>query len=125
MRYLIVTITALLINFTANAEEKRTITVSLLSPSSGWSISIDEVYKVDKELWVIASLSNHPGPGLQVITTVKDSIEITAEDLLLKHFVLGKTWNWENKEDMTFIKDRKDIAYDLAKGTRLYTKEKK
>ena len=125
MRYLIVTITALLINFTANAEEKRTITVSLLSPSSGWSISIDEVYKVDKELWVIASLSNHPGPGLQVITTVKDSIEITAEDLPLKHFVLGKTWNWENKEDMTFIKDRKDIADDLAKGTRLYTKEKK
>ena len=125
MRYLIVTITALLINFTANAEEKRTITVSLLSPSSGWSISIDEVYKVDKELWVIASLSNHPGPGLQVITTVQDSIEITAEDLPLKHFVLGKTWNWENKEDMTFIKDRKDIADDLAKGKRLYTKEKK
>ena len=125
MRYLIVTITALLINFTANAEEKRTITVSLLSPSSGWSISIDEVYKVDKELWVIASLSNHPGPGLQVITTVQDSIEITAEDFPLKHFVLGKTWNWENKEDMTFIKDRKDIADDLAKGKRLYTKEKK
>ena len=56
---------------------------------------------------------------------MQDSIEITAEDLPLKHFVLGKTWNWENKEDMTFIKDRKDIADDLAKGTRLYTKEKK
>jgi hypothetical protein len=42
----------------------------------------------------------------------------------VKYFVIGKTWNWENEEKYTFIKDLKEIEKDLAASKELYKKTK-
>jgi hypothetical protein len=34
--------------------------------------------------------------------------------------IIGKTWDWENKEPYTFIEDLKQIEQELASGKRLY-----
>jgi heat shock protein HslJ len=105
----------------AIAENRKEITVELQTPDPTWSIQINEVCKVGNELWVVSHLSqNSDMVGAQVISTVKDSIELVAPDLPIKHFVTGKTWNWDNGEGYVFISSRKDIEQDLNDGRVLY-----
>jgi len=35
-------------------------------------------------------------------------------------FVIGKSWDWKNKEPYTFIKDLKQIEKELKSGKLLY-----
>ena len=104
----------------AIADENR-ITVKLSVPDTTWAINIQEVHQVRSELWVVSSVSTNPDTmGAQVISEVQDSIAIAAPDLPIKHFIIGKTWAWENTEPYTFIKDRQQIETDLNSGERLY-----
>ncbi len=59
--------------------------------------------------------------GAQVISTVRASVELGGRDLPVKHFVIGKTWGWKNKEAYTFIKSLRQIEKELTSGTLLYT----
>lgn len=109
----------------ADASSNREITVSLKVPDGGWSVSIEEIYQVDSELWVISGLSRREGMAIQMICTASDTGVVMAPDLPIKHFILGKTWNWKNEEAYTFLKERKAIAGKLKKASRLYKKRKK
>lgn len=102
------------------ADEKE-ITVTLTVPDTAWTLAIEAVYHVENELWVIARVSRDPDlMGAQVITTVQASLRLAAPDLPVKYFVIGKTWNWENTEPYTFIKDLKQLERKLQSGTLLY-----
>lgn len=106
--------------------EIKQITVKLTVPDSAWTIVIDEVHKVDNEIWVISSVSRDPNMmGAQVISTVQDTVKLVAPDLFVKHFVMGKKWGWKNKEPYTFIKNSGQIEKDLKTGKLLYRKAKK
>ena len=56
--------------------------------------------------------------GLQVITTLSQKVVVVVPDLPVKHYVLGKTWGWENQDKgVEFIKDRKKLD-ELLKGAK-------
>lgn len=104
---------------------EREIQIEITVPDTTWAVGIDQVVQVDQEIWVVATLRQDPGMmGAMVISTVKDSVKVEVEDLPVKYFVLGKTWNWENEEPYTFLKDLKRIKEPLGSGKRLYSKEK-
>ena len=102
---------------TAWGADQKEIAVKLTVPDSAWAISIDGVYEVGNELWIISEVSqNRDASGSQVISTVRASIK------LAKYFIIGKTWSWENEEPYTFIENLKQIEKDLKSGRILYKK---
>jgi hypothetical protein len=111
---------------TALAAEEREITVTLTVPDSAWAISIEEVHEVKNEIWVISNVSRDPDVmGAQVISVVRDAVIMVAPDLPVKHFVIGKTWNWKNEEAYTFIENRNNLDSELISGKRLYKRKNK
>jgi heat shock protein HslJ len=108
---------------TAWGADQKEIAVKLTVPDSAWAISIDGVYEVGNELWIISEVSQNPDAlGSQVISTVRASIELAAPDLPVKYFIIGKTWSWENEEPYTFIENLKQVEKDLKSGRILYKK---
>jgi hypothetical protein len=106
--------------------EKIKVMVQLTVPDAAWTIVIDEVHRVKKELWVIATVSRDPDMmGAQVISTVQASVQVAAPDLPVQYLVIGKTWGWKNDEPYTFIKNLKQVEKELAAGKLLYRREKK
>ena len=103
------------------ADQGQDIFVAVTAPDLGWKIRIMDVYRVGDELWVISQLSRHPGPAGQAITQVTDTIRLAAPALPVRHYILGKTWNWDNKEPYIFLTSRDDISGKLETGTCLYT----
>jgi hypothetical protein len=100
---------------------EKEIAVKLTVPDAAWTIAIDEVHKVGNELWVISTVSQNPEVmGAQVISTVQASLKLTAPDLPMKYFIIGKAWDWVNKEPYTFIKNLKQIGEELKSGKLLY-----
>ena len=109
---------------TVGAEEQP-IEVRLTVPDAAWKIAIDSVHQVNKDVWVVSTVSRDPDVmGAQVISTVTAKVKISAGELPVKHFVIGKTWSWKNEEKHTFIKDLEKIEKDLAAGKVLYKKTK-
>lgn len=108
---------------TALGADPKEITVTLTVPDSAWTIEIDEVYEVKNEVWVLSTVSRKPEVmGMQVISTIRNSVQVNAPDRPVKHIIMGKTWGWKNKEPYRFIKDRKGLEADLKSGKRLYKK---
>ncbi|ETW99238.1 MAG: hypothetical protein ETSY1_15780 [Candidatus Entotheonella factor] len=98
------------------------ITVSVMVPDLGWRVSIREVFVVGRELWVISALSRGEGMAGQMMTTVTDGVSLAAPPLPIKHFIVGKTWGWENTEPYTFLSDTHAIASRLRQGQRLLSR---
>ena len=98
-----------------SGEKKIVISLQVTVPTSGWNLSIQEVYQVEKELWVISRLSNKGGIALQVISQVKDSDSMPASlsQGTVKYFVLGTRSNIKSKVPYQFLKDRKMLDKDL------------
>jgi len=96
---------------------KRTIRIKLDAPDSGWSVRILQAKKVGKELWVLSALQHGGDIATMAITPVEDAAVVEAsEDLPVRHFVLNKTWDWKNKEDITFIRGVPDLGRNWALG---------
>jgi len=87
---------------TSQHSEKRRISIGLRVPNTSWVIRIQSIHQVNNEIWVFSELSSG-GVGASVITDVEDSVRVELPRLPVKHFVWGKDWNWENKEDITFV----------------------
>lgn len=105
------------------ASSELEITVKLTVPDAAWVISIDEIRKVNNEIWVISKVSRNPDVmGAQVISTIEASAVIDAIDLHVRHFIIGKTWDWENEEPYTFIKSIEKLESKLKYGELLYKK---
>ena len=106
---------------TAWGADEKEITVKLTVPDAAWTLTINEVHMVGNELWVISTVSQNPDlMGAQVISTVHATLKLTAPDLPVKHFIIGKTWNWKNEEPCTFIENLKQIEKELKSGKLLY-----
>jgi hypothetical protein len=97
--------------------------VRVTVPDTTWTVAIEEVYEVGDELWVISAVSqNTEIMGAQVISTVRDSLKLTAPDLPVQYYVTGKTWGWENEEPYTFIESLQSIEQELKSGRLVYRK---
>ena len=103
------------------AKDTRTITISLTVPSSAEKIRIQEVYQTPKEIWVLSQVKGG-GIGLAVISVTKDSVKVSAsKELPVRHFVLGKRWNWK-KENYNYLKNRATFMKKVkeAKAKKIY-----
>ena len=97
---------------------ESTVSVQLTVPDGGWKIRIDQVYQTPTHLLAVSKLERSPGLAIQVISQAKDSVKVKAPKLPVRHFVLGKTWNWPNKEPITFLSDPKELSKPIA-GAKL------
>jgi len=101
------------------------IAVELTVPDATWAIRIDEVRRVGDELWAVSTVSRDPEVmGAQVISTVRASLRLDAPDLPVKHFVMGKSWDWPNPEPYVFISQLAQIQGDLNSGELLYRQKR-
>lgn len=116
---------AIALGVPVNKGDKMEITIKLKVPDAGWKISIDEIYQVKNELWVISNLRRPPMTAAQVISTASDTVKVDTPDLPFKYYVLGKRWGWENEEPYIFLKSREEIEAQLKTATLIYEKPKK
>ncbi len=121
-KVLLITVTILACTHVHGADElvkKQDISISVSVPDMGWKINIQEVWQVEKELWVISVLSRSSDMAAQMMTNVSDSVTAETHFFPVRHYVLGKTWKWKNKEPYVFLNNRKEIEEKLKKGKRL------
>ena len=100
--------------------QDSTVSVQLGVPDGGWKIRIVQVYQTSTHLLAVSKLERSPGPAIQVISQVKDSVKVKAPKLPVRHYVLGKTWNWSNgkPESYAFLSDPKELPKKVA-GAKL------
>ncbi|MCP3691830.1 MAG: hypothetical protein GY917_06530, partial [Planctomycetaceae bacterium] len=110
-----------------SGEKKRVISLQVAVPTSGWDLSIQEVWQVRNQLFVFSRLSNKGGIALQVISQVKDSISIPASSLPVSHNVLGTRSNIKSKDRYHFLDDRvkMDKYLKAAKAKLVYRRPAK
>lgn len=89
---------------------------SIDTPTPGWSLKPLYLYHVGNELWCIHQLSGPQGMVAQMISTASDEFAFVppSEPVPpIKHFVLGKTWNWNSNPDVTYIDALTDLQSQL------------
>lgn len=109
---------------TASNSQNQTISVRIDTPDAGWKIQIEKVYRTKDSLITISKLSQNAVVAAQVISTVADSVEIPSEtNLPVRNYVLGKTWDWGDTGNYTFI-DSMDALGDILNDAELvYSKQ--
>ena len=99
---------------------ESTVSVQLTVPDGGWKIRIVRVYQTPTHLLAVSKLERSPGPAIQVISQAKDSVKARAPKLPVRHLILGKTWNWANKEPYSFLSDPKELSKPIAGAKLVY-----
>ena len=104
----------------ADDMKPKEIEVAVTVPDSAWKLEILEVHQTANEIIVISKVSREANAiGMQVITTLTRKLMLDAADLPVKHYVMGKTWGWENQDKgVEFIKDRKQLD-ELLKDAKM------
>ncbi len=97
---------------------ESTVSVQLKVPDGGWKIRIDRVYQTPTYLLAVSTLERSQDLAIQVISQAKDSVKVKAPKLPVRHFVLGKTWNWPNQEPYSFLSDPEELTMPIA-GAKL------
>ncbi|MDQ8203867.1 hypothetical protein [Pelagicoccus sp. SDUM812003] len=97
----------------------QTITLSLTTPSGGWSLQPLEAYQLEHENLILWQLTAPNGPSISMISEVSATLRLPGPERDLQHFVLGKTWKWESNPEVTFIEDRAELKDALADATEL------
>ena len=87
----------------ATAGRAREISVTFQAPATNYSVQIQHAWLVGDEVWVVSQVGGGGGIGGAAITRVSDSVEVeAADDAAVRHFVIGRTWNWWDGDDATF-----------------------
>jgi len=109
---------------TSTAQTQK-VSVRLDTPDAGWSVAIDKIYQLKDNLIVISKLSKEGDMAAQVISTVSDSISIPVVDegTTIRHYILGRTWNWGDKENYSFIDNLDPLQSAIQQGELIYEKE--
>ena len=108
------------------SNDTRAIHVRLDVPDASWTIAIEKIYRTRESLVVISQLRRPKDAlGAQVISTVSDSVNIPAatSDLPIRHYILGKTWNWGAAPEYSFIDSTEAFGGGLDTAELLYSRE--
>ena len=99
----------------------RVLTLEVAVPDGAWTLQFDEVWRMQGELWVFARVSR-PEDALaaQMITRLRAEVAVRLPPLPMKYFVLGKTWEWKNQEEVEWITERSDAYRNRRRGERLW-----
>lgn len=91
------------------SDDLNEISVSVTVPDAAWTVRIQEVYVAGDELWVLSKVSRSQRLSPQVISTVTDTVPLSVPNLKIKHFIVGKTWDWTSEDPHTFIAKSEDF----------------
>ena len=105
-------------------QEQQSVSVRLDTPDAGWAIEIEKVYRTSESLIVIAQLQHSGDMAASVISTVSDTVSIpkTDDTLTVRHYILGKTWDWGAAPDYTFIESMDAFGTALNHAELVYEK---
>ncbi len=104
----------------APAVVQKTITVEVMTPDGAWEVRIDEIRRVQEELWVCAKVSRpRDAIGAMMVSAASDQLSGRFPDLPIKTFVEGKTWTWRNEEPVTWLTNAA-AAERKRQGQRLW-----
>jgi hypothetical protein len=119
IRILLATLTAVATLTSSAFAEERKVKVEFDAPATNYGVTIQEVYRVGDELWVISTVSKQGDFGGAAITRVSDEVAVEApKDLKVVHKVLGKSWNWgEDTKTLQYVKSEKDLNKQLKTAT--------
>ncbi len=98
------------------------IALQFQTPTPGWSLELQNAYFVDDELWCIHQLTSPDGMVAQVISDVVGKATLTlpasraTPPPAIRHYVLGKTWNWNPDETLVFLDSLDAIAGTLERA---------
>lgn len=108
-------------NASAKADENLAITVRLDAPDAGWRVQIESIHRTSENIVVYSQLSRDPDSmSAQVISTVADTVKIdlSHSDLPVRHYITGKTWDWGDTGEYTFI-DSPEINHPFLETSDL------
>jgi len=88
----------------------RTAEVRVQVPDSNWKLEINTVRQTSDEIIVIAQLIKLNGMGMMVISDVVDTVAFKSKDLPIKYYIKGKSWDWDNPENYTFIENESQMT---------------
>ena len=111
----------------AEADENLAITVRLDAPDAGWRVQIESIHRTSENIVVYSQLSRDPdNMSAQVISTVADTVKIdlSHSDLPVRHYITGKTWDWGDTGEYTFIDSPEIISPILETSDLLFELEK-
>jgi hypothetical protein len=102
----------------------REVGITMDTPNPLWSIHFVKAKTVDGELWVLWQLKSKDGMAAAVISSVSASAKILAGDLpdeaVVRHYVIGKRWNWEDpKAKAKYVSGEDDLGPKWAEGNAL------
>lgn len=95
---------------------KQTIHLEIQTPNPAWSLEVSAVYETDTDLICVSELSRSEGMFAQVISNAEATFTINEPTSTrpIRHYVLGKTWNWDGNPEVTFIDSLDEIKDALA-----------
>lgn len=103
------------------------VTVRLDAPDPAWQIKIDQIYHTQDNIVVISQLSRDEAAiAAQVISTVADTVQIDPSyaELPVRHYIIGKTWDWGDTGEYTFVDSTDTFSNTLKESDLLYNREK-
>ena len=105
-------------------QQTKNITVRLDTPDTGWRIEIEEVYQTSESLVIVSKLQHSTENATSVISTVTDKIQIpdTANNLPIRHYIIGKTWDWGDSAEYNFIESMEAFGTALDNAKLIYKK---
>jgi hypothetical protein len=109
----------------------RSISLQVMLPDGSYYFSIQEVYQVGEELWVISSVQQSrwftecPVFVSMVLVEASDTVLVPQSSLPVRHFVIGPAYSGENEEPFQRLEDRKILDHDLEeqKGVLIYRRD--
>lgn len=109
---------------TSTAQTQK-VTVRLDTPDAGWSLAIDQIFQLNDNLIVISKLKREGDMAAQVISTVSDtvSIPVVDEGTIIRHYILGRTWDWGDKANYSFIENLDPLQSAIQQGELVYEAE--
>lgn len=99
---------------------ERTLTPEVEVPSGGYDLTIQGVYVVNDELWVVSRLDEVDPTAADATVRVSDRVVLNAPDMSVRHFIVGERPAGTFNEQYTFIESREEIASQLNVGRQLY-----
>ncbi|MEI2582632.1 hypothetical protein [Scytonema sp. PRP1] len=102
---------------------ERTITTEVEVPSDGYDLSIQGVYAVNNELWVVSRLEEVDPNVPQADVRVSDRIVLNAPDTPVRQYIIGDRPEGSFNEQYTFIDSRDQIVSQLESGRELYRQD--
>jgi len=109
---------------TDQPKQTKHISVRLDTPDAGWRVEINQIYQTNGSLVVISQLKYEQESAALVTSTVSDSVQIPEMEkaLPIRHYILGKTWDWGSSSEYKFIESMDVFGTSLDNAELIYSK---